>query len=97
MNTTLNLVVLCENPVTMQNPYGILLINSTMHPNINSSVAIDFLLFMISQQGQSLIGNYTINGVQVFHPIYGNPQSIGLPSENSTVAYLNNLLQQRGM
>jgi tungstate transport system substrate-binding protein len=97
MNTTLSLVVLCENPLTMKNPYGVLLINSTMHPNINSDLATDFLLFMISSKGQALIGNYTINGVQVFHPIYGNPQSIGLPSENSTVNYLNNLLTQKGI
>jgi tungstate transport system substrate-binding protein len=99
MNSTLNLVIICENASSfaLLNPYGIILINSTMHPNINSDLATDFLLFMISPEGQSLIGNYTINGVQVFHPIFGDPQSIGLPPENSTVDNLNALLHQRGL
>jgi len=99
MNSTLTLKIICENASSfaLLNPYGIILINSTMHPNINSELATNFMLFMISPEGQSLIGNYTINNVQVFHPIYSDPQSIGLPSENSTVTYLNSLLQQRGL
>jgi tungstate transport system substrate-binding protein len=97
MNTTLSLVILCENDTSLLNPYGILLLNSTKYPNIKSDLATSFLLFMISEQGQSLIGNFTVNGKQLFYPIYGNPESIGLPSENATVTYLNSLLKSRGL
>jgi tungstate transport system substrate-binding protein len=97
MNSTLNLVIICQSPVQMQNPYGVLEINATRYPHINSELGLDFILFLCSPEGQSLIGNYTINGVQVFHPIYGNPQSIGLPSEDANMTYLDQLMQQRGM
>jgi tungstate transport system substrate-binding protein len=97
MNTTLNLVVLCENDTALLNPYGILLLNSTKYPNINSTLATDFLLFMVSTQGQSLINNFTLNGKQLFFPVYGHPETIGLPSENATVTYLNSLLKSRDL
>jgi ABC-type tungstate transport system permease subunit len=93
MNDTLSLVILCENDSALLNPYGIILLNSTKYPNIQSDLAQKFLLFMISPEGQALIANYTVNGKQLFFPCYGNPESIGLPSENSTVMYLNSLLQ----
>jgi len=96
MNDTLRLVILCENDSTLLNPYGIILLNSTRYPNIQSDLATDFLLFMISNEGQALIANYTVNGQQLFFLVYGHPEDIGLPSENSTVTYLNNLLKQRG-
>lgn len=97
-STPLSLTILCQNDnASLLNPYGIILLNSTKYPNINSNLATDFLLFMISPKGQQLIGNYTIGGIQVFHPIYGDPQAIGLPSENSTVEYLNSLLQSNGL
>lgn len=97
MNETLSLVILCENDTAFLNPYGMILLNSTKYPNIQSDLAQKFLLFMISPQGQALIANYTVNGQQLFFPCYGNPESIGLPSENSTVTYLNGLLTAAGM
>jgi len=97
MNATLSLVVLCENDTSLLNPYSIILLNSTKHPNINSDLATNFLLFMVSRQGQSLIGNFTVDGRQLFFPVYGNPESIGLPSENATVTYLNSLLKSKGL
>jgi len=97
MNASLSLVILCENDTSLLNPYGIILLNSTKYPNIKSDLATDFLLFMVSKQGQSLIGNFTVDGQQLFFPLYGNPESIGLPSENATVNYLNSLLKSRGL
>ncbi len=93
MNDTLSLVILCENDSALLNPYGLIELNSTRYPNINSGMQLKFILFMISPEGQALIANYTVNGKQLFFPCFGNPESIGLPSEDSTVAYLNGLLQ----
>jgi len=97
MNETLSLGILCEGDSALLNPYGMILLNSTRYPNIRSDLAQKFLLFMISTQGQQLVANYTVNGQQLFFPVYGNPESIGLPSENSTVTYLNGLLTANGM
>ncbi len=97
MNDTLNLVILCENDSALLNPYGIIQLNSTKYTNIQSDLAQKFLLFMISSEGQALIANYTVNGEQLFFPIYGHPEDIGLPSEDATITYLNNLLKQNGM
>jgi tungstate transport system substrate-binding protein len=97
MNETLSLFLLCENDTSLLNPYGMILLNSTKYTNINSDLGQKFLLFMISTQGQQLIANYTVNGQKLFFPVYGNPESIGLPSENSTVTYLNGLLSANGM
>jgi len=97
MNASLSLVIICENDSSLLNPYGIILLNSTKYPNIKPDLATDFLLFMVSTQGQSLIDNYTVNGKQLFFPVYGHPETIGLPSENATVTYLNSLLKSRGL
>jgi len=97
MNTTLSLVIICENDTSLLNPYGIILLNSTKYPNINSDLATDFLLFMVSREGQSLIGNFTVDGKQLFFPIYGRPESIGLPPESATAEYLNSLLRSKGL
>jgi tungstate transport system substrate-binding protein len=97
MNTALNLIVLCENDTALLNPYGIILLNSTKYTNIKADLAMDFMLFMVSPEGQSLINNFTINGKQLFFPIYGHPELIGLPSENDAVTYLNLLLASRGL
>ncbi len=97
MNETLHMEILCENDSALLNPYGIVLLNSTRYPNIKSNLANDFLLFMVSGEGQALIGSFRAGDKQLFFPIYGNPESIGLPSENATVTYLNTQLKARGM
>lgn len=97
MNSTLALVILCENDTSLLNPYSIILLNSTKYPFTKSDLAVDFLLFMVSQRGQSLIGNFTLNNQQLFFPVYGEADAIGLPPEDDTVAFINSLLEQRGM
>lgn len=97
MNSTLKLVALCENDTSLLNPYGIVLLNSTRYPHLQNELALDFLLFMVSVEGQSLISNYTVGGKQVFFPIYGNPETIGLPSEDAAVSYINNVLKAKAM
>uniref|UniRef100_A0A7C3EXC4 Tungsten ABC transporter substrate-binding protein n=1 Tax=Candidatus Methanomethylicus mesodigestus TaxID=1867258 RepID=A0A7C3EXC4_9CREN len=97
MKENLGLVVLCEKDPALLNPYGIVLLNSTRYPNIHYDWALDFLLFLVSDEGQSLISNYTIAGEQVFFPIFGCPEAIGLPSEEVAVSYIYSLLSVKGM
>lgn len=91
MNESLSLVVICENDSRLLNPYGIILLNTSRYQNINSDLALKFLLFVTSPEGQALIGNYTIGGKQLFFPVYGHPEAIGLPSENETIKYIESL------
>ncbi|MDI9644199.1 MAG: substrate-binding domain-containing protein [Candidatus Verstraetearchaeota archaeon] len=91
INESLSLVVICENDSRLLNPYGVVLINSSLYPNINSDLAQKFLLFVTSPEGQDLIGNYTVGGRQLFFPIYGQTEKIGLPREYETIAYIENL------
>ncbi|MCQ5377182.1 MAG: substrate-binding domain-containing protein [Candidatus Methanomethylicia archaeon] len=97
MKENLGLVILCEKDPALLNPYGIVLLNSTRYPNIHYDWALDFLLFLVSDEGQSLISNYTIGGERVFFPIYGRPETIGLPSEEAAVSYINYLLSVKGV
>jgi tungstate transport system substrate-binding protein len=87
MNDTLNLQILVEGDRSLLNPYGIILLNTEKYPNINSKLAEKFFLFMISDEGQKLIGDFKVNGNQLFFPLFGKPETIGLPSEKTEVQY----------
>ena len=94
---SLNLEVLYQGDNALLNPYGLILLNQTRYPNINSQLAYDFFLFMISDEGQNLIGNYTVGGQLLFTPMFGRPETIGLPAETTEVQYWVNALEENGM
>ena len=48
MNTSLTLQLLAENDTKLLNPYGLIMLNSTKYPNINSDLAEKFFPEMIS-------------------------------------------------
>lgn len=91
MGESLKLKVICEGDAVLLNPYSIVLLNSSRYPNIRHDLALEFLLFITSTEGQWLIGNYTVSGQQIFFPIYGNTESIGLPSEDVEVSIIEAL------
>ncbi len=91
------LKLLVEKDNVLLNPYSIIIINPVKYPNINSELAEKFLLFMISDEGQRLIEKFKINGEQIFYPIFGKVETIGLPSEQKEVKYWVNKLIENGM
>lgn len=97
MNSSLRLSVLVEGDSILLNPYGLILLNPSKYPDINNRLAEKFFLFMVSAEGQGLIANYTLGGQQLFHPVFGNPESIGLPSEKIEVDYWIDKLRANGM
>ncbi len=97
MGSSLRLSVLFEGDSILLNPYGLILLNPSKYPNINNRLAEKFFLFMVSAEGQGLIANYTLGGQQLFHPVFGNPESIGLPSEKIEVDYWIEKLRTNGM
>jgi tungstate transport system substrate-binding protein len=52
----------------LKNQYSMILVNSTMWPHINKTMAMDFLSWIISQDGQDLIKSYERYGQQLFIP-----------------------------
>ncbi len=50
------------------NQYGVIPVNSTMHPETNHEHAEEFAKWIISEEIQEMIGNYTIEGEELFTP-----------------------------
>ena len=87
MGDNMKMQILAEGDKDLLNPYGIILLNTEKYPNINSKLAEMFFLFMISDEGQKLIADFKVGGDQLFFPLFGKPDTIGLPSEKSEVQY----------
>ena len=60
--------VLLDGDKALFNRYGIILINPVRHKNVNQRDGRAFIDWMISQEGQSAIAAYKINGKQLFFP-----------------------------
>ena len=97
MADNLKLKILFEKDQALINPYGIILLNPQKYPNVNSRVAEKFFLFMVSDEGQRLIGRFEFGGEQLFFPIFGKPELIGLPSEKDEVQYWVQKLRENEM
>jgi len=50
------------------NQYGVIPVNSTMHPEINHEHAEEFAQWIISEEIQEMIGNYAMEGEELFTP-----------------------------
>jgi tungstate transport system substrate-binding protein len=52
----------------LNNQYGIIVVNPDRHAHVNVSAATQFQDWILSDEGQALIGNYRVNGEQLFFP-----------------------------
>jgi len=62
------LAVLCEDGVDLANPYGIIPVNPAKYPYVQYDLAMQFVDWLISAKGQKLIGDYKLEGKQLFYP-----------------------------
>lgn len=60
--------ILVQGDPALFNQYGIVPVNPNACPNVKAKLAAEFVNWMRSQDGQSAISAYRINGVQVFFP-----------------------------
>ncbi len=58
------------------NPYGIIPVNPAYHPHVNYQQAMAFTGYLTSQQGQSIINNYKMEGEQLFYPSAIEPDDL---------------------
>jgi tungstate transport system substrate-binding protein len=69
----LELQILVEGPVKggdeiLSNPYGVMAVNPGKYPKRNYQLAMAYIGFLTSPEGQKLIGNYRKKGEQLFYP-----------------------------
>lgn len=55
-------------PELLANPYGIFAINPAVHENVNYDLAMAYIGFITSVEGQEIIERYAVEGEQLFFP-----------------------------
>ncbi len=55
-------------PELLANPYGIVAVNPGVHENVNYDLAMAYIGFISSREGQAIIEDYTVEGEQLFFP-----------------------------
>lgn len=73
---SVDLVVLNEGDPILLNPYGAILVNPDIHTGIEFELARKFVAFLVSEQGQTLINNFQVNGEPLFHADFGHCDQI---------------------
>ena len=64
----LELDVLGEGDEQLANPYGIIPVNPKQYPHVQYEMAMQFVEWIRGAQGQKLIGEYRLEGKQLFYP-----------------------------
>jgi len=64
----INLTVLVSAGKDLINVYSVIAVNPEVHEHVNFNEAIRFIQFLISEEGQDLIGNYTVYDMPLFYP-----------------------------
>ncbi len=62
------LVIAVAGDNRLFNQYGVILVNPAKHPHVKQALGQTFIDWLISPEGQQTIGNYKINGEQLFFP-----------------------------
>jgi tungstate transport system substrate-binding protein len=68
-----DLQILVEGDKRLFNQYGVMLVNPDKHPNVKKEFGQVFIDWLVSPEGQKAIGNYKINGEQLFYPNAEDP------------------------
>lgn len=64
----IDLVILVEGDKILFNPYGIIAVNPNKNPKINYELARKFIDFVTGPEGQKIIGDFKLDGKQLFFP-----------------------------
>ena len=60
--------VVVEGDKRLFNQYGVMLVNPEKHPSVNAEAGQSFIDWLVSPEGQTAIGEYKIDGQQLFFP-----------------------------
>ena len=64
----LDLKIVREGDPILFNPYGIMVVNPKLHPHVKLKEARAFIEWMTGTKAQNLIGQFKVNGQQLFVP-----------------------------
>ena len=70
-----DLQILVEGDRRMFNQYGVILVNPNKHPQVKKEFGQAFIDWLLSPEGQKSIGNYKIDGEQLFYPNADDPNA----------------------
>lgn len=62
------LEVLSEGDANLANPYAIIPVNPKVYPHVQYEMAMQFVDWIAGARGQKLIGDYRLEGKQLFYP-----------------------------
>jgi tungstate transport system substrate-binding protein len=68
-----DLAILVEGDKRLFNQYGVMLVNPDKHPTVKKDLGQTFIDWLVSPEGQKVIGDYKIGGEQLFFPNAGQP------------------------
>ena len=63
-----DLEILVEGDRRLFNQYGVILVNPAKHPQVKKDLGQAFIDWLVSRQGQKVIADYKIDGLQLFYP-----------------------------
>ncbi len=63
-----DLKIVVEGDVRLFNQYGVMLVNPAKHAHVKKELGQKFIDWLISDEGQKTIGEYKIDGQQLFFP-----------------------------
>jgi tungstate transport system substrate-binding protein len=69
-----DLTVLVESDPRLLNRYHVILLDPKKHPDAKQEPARRFVDWLASPEGQAAIGDYKMNGEQLFHPSAAAPK-----------------------
>lgn len=67
-SSSIDLEVLVDGDFNMINPYGVIPVNPQKHPHVQYEMAMQFVQWLTGPRGQKLIGDYRLEGKQLFYP-----------------------------
>jgi tungstate transport system substrate-binding protein len=65
------LTLLIEGDPPLFNPYGVILVNKARHPHVKAAEGQAFIDWLLSDEGQSAIASFRVDGQQLFFPRAG--------------------------
>ena len=69
---SVNFTLLVEGEEILLNPYGAILVNPEINLSVKYDLALEFVAFLTSKEGQELIGSYKLNNEILFIPSFGH-------------------------
>ncbi len=61
-------IIVFQDKPPLHNQYSVIVINPERHPHVKRDLAYEFVQWLLSDRGQTVIADYTVQGQQLFFP-----------------------------